>query len=162
MPVFSTVGSMTYVKGGERYYQLPNIAEPIFCGFYAGLSSETSTTYTLLIVSNRFDGAATGFANYSTANTNCNNLVSGGCSDWTLPTFNQLSIMCQTKTQFAAIGQGYNTTPNTSSSVYWSRTGTGIPGFRRTILFWNCLQNDAAEYDFVSYRAVRTEVVQKY
>lgn len=163
MPIMSSLGAMTYVKGAARVQFPPNVGTFIYCGFYAGVVSETATQYTFLIVSDKNIANATGFANWTTANTNCNNLVAYSCSDWRLPNRNELPIMCSTKTQFAAIGQGYNTVPNTASSVYWTRTlvsGSGF--FYYTNLFWNCQEYEAANYDFVSYRAVRTQVVNKF
>jgi len=157
MPVFSTIGAMTYARG-NRTVDIPAVGTFIYCGFFAGVSTSNSTSYTYLIVSDLNISGAAGFANWNTANNNCQNLVAYSCSDWRLPNRTELQIMCGTKTQFAAIGQGYNTTPNTASSVYWTgNIKSGVLYYTR--LFWNCQENDAANYSFVSYRAVRTQVV---
>lgn len=159
MPVLSTVGAMTYVKGA-RTREIPFIGTFIFGGFFAGVSAQTSTTYTFLIVANYLAPGAAGFNTFNNARNSCLALVLNGYSDWDLPTRTELGIMCSTKTQFAAIGQGYNTIPNSASSVYWTRTKyLNFNTFYWSRLFWNCAENDAADYDFLSFRAVRTQVV---
>jgi hypothetical protein len=137
---------------------LPAIVDPAVGTFMdGGYYTGKTGGYYIIVAPN--DAMTSAFGTYATASSFCNALVYNSYSDWTLPTTTELGIMCSQKLIFSSIGQAYNMENASPAGVYWSSTNSQpFSGFKYTQWFalaQACQTLDAAEYDLLSFRAIR-------
>jgi hypothetical protein len=155
---YSSYGNSAPATSNTLGPVLPAVVDPaigtfIYGGYYSGTTTISGSQYYIIVAST--SASYTTFGTITNVRNSVNALVLNGYSDWILPDKTTLGIMCYYKTDFASIGQAYNTSAG-AAGIYWSTTIVG--GFYIGIAFNNlCQEYEEVDYNLISGRAIRLQ-----